>query len=84
MDKCPYCGAAYILVGRTHKCIPRDPAPPCSETQREPSEVAVTELVRVTFPIPVDMIERVDRYWHDKGLRSRSAAIRALLSEALQ
>jgi len=39
--------------------------------------------VRITLNLPDDLARRVDVYWHGKLLNSRNAAIRELLSLAL-
>ena len=42
-----------------------------------------TELRLASAKIPVKLYQRLDRYWHDKRLPSRSVAIRQAIEEML-
>lgn len=50
---------------------------------KAPKAEEVDEIVRVSFPLPKKLHDRVEAYWHSKKLRSLSAAIRELLERGL-
>jgi hypothetical protein len=82
-DICGICGKDLALVGRTHHCIPRvlTAAPRAVEAP----QAAVDERQSKPFllTLPADMEAGVERYRIAKGMKSRAAAIRALLAIAL-
>lgn len=66
-----------------------EPAPPVLKEVPE-DVLTVTSAgdppgtVRLVFPAPASLAGRIDAYWHTEQLGSKSAAIRALLEDALK
>jgi metal-responsive CopG/Arc/MetJ family transcriptional regulator len=40
-------------------------------------------MKRLITPIPAELVEAIDEYWHENRLRNRSEAVRQLLAIAL-
>lgn len=66
--------------------LAKAPAPPPAGSVEKVREEAIEgeEIVRLIFPCPKGLADRIEAYWHSRKLGSRSAGIRALLEEALR
>ncbi|WP_214797666.1 ribbon-helix-helix domain-containing protein [Exiguobacterium sp. s5] len=42
-----------------------------------------TKNSQILITLPNEMVERIESYWHDQKLKSRSEAIRTLIENAL-
>lgn len=63
----------------------REPAPPVTEEWADKLATSLAKAAeRLVFPCSVELSHRLDAYWHGERLGSKSAAIRALLEDALK